>query len=249
MPTYDNNAVSKRILPIFILLAPVNSKTQSNLQQTLIDSLIKQLSELEDTVAKVSFLHIGHLAEKQQTGLVDSFVEIERPYSLNLDDAFSLLEQALSRKTMLRIISYGCYLPSFIFIGDCGQDLCQYTQRLQANDWFRRGRKMAIIYSKDSSAHFDSFCDLSECCFLCHSVDNCDNIIKSVTYIAGRTANPLSGFIVSCPGAQVDDSEDNLVQVDPVEPNNSDKDTGKTANPTAQHVAREAVILGNLTQE
>ena len=81
---------------------------------------------------------------------------------------------------------------------------------------------MAVCFSEESRAHFDGFCNLSECCYLCNVVSDSESNVQSAVDFLLRMSNVISvsGYIPSPRfGVWVTDAEGDFVLVDSVDEN------------------------------
>ena len=121
---------------------------------------------------------------------------------------------------------YGMHFPIIIYLGECSQNLCQYTHHLKDNKWFRRGSKLAIFSEEESRAHFAGFYNTEECCFLRNDMADAKRIVKAALSIVLRTSGAISGTIPSLDLREWTEKPDgSLVLVDPVSENNATKES------------------------
>lgn len=207
----ENDSIPQESVPVLFLLAPVCCEEEGKLQKTIVKELITRLSNQTDGLRKFAFLRIGHRATAQPDTLSDTLPLIQRPSLLDIDNAFSLLNQALSRKAMLDG-SYGICLPLLFYVGNCNQDISKKTKLLNDNRWFQLSTRIAICFEEESKQYLAQFCKSSEACFC---VDNERRVFSTVDVIVSA-CRPISfsGSILASP-------DDNFVRVDPVESDSS----------------------------
>ena len=210
--------VGKQTLPVFIMLSPTEDEKQASLQRKTVDAVIHRLAKDASAgiTPKFALLKIG------QTASVYSRQENNAKY--DFEEAFSQLNFALSRKTMLT--GESAYLnPIILFVGNCFQDLTHPLTALTENNRYQRASKCAICFTRESIKNLIAFCrnpifcDPNEMKEL--PEEKVEKISMELLHKDNDACNPIPPFLMG-----LYESGDDFVSCDPVAEDNDDINEG-----------------------